>query len=162
MTDPVYGPAHELNRFLIGVLRNDGPLNTLLFPVWSPVIAGVPDTRIYNAHVAITDPKLLQILPRVIVECQQDVQNVEQPEPHKIATVNVWFHSIVPKDQYDLAEAIDVRIRTIMSSTYLTSARIIGSQLYEVDVRKRITETAFYDAWRITSAFQTEHVGVLA
>lgn len=162
MTDPVYGPSHELNRFLIATLHNDAPLQVLLFPTWSPTAVSANDTRIYNAHVGITDPNLLQVLPRIIVECQSDPQYVEQPEPHKIANVSVWFHTVVPKDQYDLAEAIDVRIRTIMSSTYLTSSRIIGSQLYEVDTRKRIVETAFYDAWRLTSAFYAEHVGVLA
>jgi len=162
MTDPVYGPAHEFNRLIITTLRADGPLQRLLFPFWNPVAVTDDDTRIYNAHVAIDDPKLLQILPRVIVECQQDVHDVEQPEFYRIASVAVWFHSIVPKDQYDLAEAIDVRIRTIMASTYLTSSRIITSPMYEVAPRKRITETAFYDAWRITSSFQAEHIGVLA
>lgn len=162
MTDPVYGPAHEVNRFLITTLRNDAPLQVLLFPTWSPTAVSANDIRIYNAHVAITDPNLLQVLPRIIVECQSDPLAVEQEDVARLADVKVWFHSVVPKDQYDLAEAIDVRIRTIISSTYLTSSRIIGSQLYEVDTRKRIVETAFYDAWRITSAFQTDNVGVLA
>lgn len=162
MTDPVYGPAHELTRFLIGVLKNDATLHTLLFPTWSPTPVSANDVRVYNAHVAITDPNLLQTLPRIIVECQSSPDDTEQPEPHRIADVSVWFHTIAPKDQYDHAEAIDVRIRTIMSSTYLTSSRIIGSQLYEADNRKRTVETAFYDAWRLTSMFYTDKLGVLA
>jgi hypothetical protein len=161
MIGSYYGPAHELNRRLIEVLRSDPQLGGLLFPAWSPTPVTPDDTRIYNAHVAIDDPKLLQILPRVIVECQQDIFDVEQPNP-KSGPVNVWFHCIVPKDQYDHAEAMDLRIRTIIASTYLTSSRIIASGLNEIAPRRRTVETAFYDAWRITSAFQAPNVGVLA
>jgi hypothetical protein len=157
-----YGPAHELNRRLIEVLRSDPVMGSLLFPAWSPTPVTTDDTRVYNAHVAIDDPKLLQVLPRVIVECQQDTFEVEQTDLVKSAPVNVWFHCIVPKDQYDHAESLDARIRTIIGSTYLTSSRIIASSLSEVATRRRTVETAFYDAWRITSAFQAPNVGVLA
>lgn len=159
---PVRSASAELTRRLIEVLRADGTITALLYPTWAPPQKNDNDTRVYNAHVAIDDPELLQILPRIIVECVEDPFDAEQDDVWHSSSVDVRFHSVVPKDQYDHADVINSRIRTIIDSTYLTNSRIIASKLTVVGRPRSTVETGFYDALRLTSTFNAPNVGVLA
>lgn len=159
---PTYGPAYELQRRMIEVLRADSALQELLFPLWNPTPVSPDDTRVYGSRPKIGNPKLLVVLPRIIVECQADTHDFEQNDITLSAPINVWLHSLTPKDQYDHAELMDARIRTIFGSTGLSNSRIIGADLYDVGGRRYFTETSFNDANRIVSEFAVASVGVLA
>lgn len=163
MTSPVTQPDYEMTRRLVEVFSADSALQSLLYPEWASPKQGPNDTRIYGAHADIRDIALLTILPRVIIDLQLLSNNWEQEdEDTNSAPVEVHIHSFAPKDQYDTAEKIDSRIRTIISSTYLTNSRIIASELVQNGPKRRSVETRFEDAWRLTTGYKAENVGVIA
>ena len=154
-------PDYELTRRLVEVFSEDADLQSLLYPSWSPAKVNTSDTRIYGAHADIRDPALLLVLPRVIIEATLEENEWEQRDVRRSSPVSVFIHSFAVKEQYHTAELIDARIRTIIGSTYLTNSRIIASELVSHGKRRRFVETRFDDAWRITSGFSAQNVGVL-
>ncbi len=161
MTAPTTSPDYELTRRLIEVFSDDAELQTLLFPDWSVPKQNVLDTRIYSAHTDIRHPDLLTVTPRVIVDARLDSNDWEQQDARLSSPVTVHIHSLVAKDQYHSAILIDTRIRTIISSTYLTSTRIIASELVQSGVQRRFVEKLFDDAWRLVTPYNAQNVGVL-
>lgn len=154
-------PDYELTRRLIQIFSADTTMQELLFPSWAPSSQGPKDTRIYGAHVDLREPSLLTVLPRIIIDSRLVSNDWEQPDIKRSGPVVVHFHSLSPREQYYGAELIDTRIRTILSSTYLTNTRIISSELVPEGQRRRYVETKFDDAWRVTSRFEAQNVGVL-
>jgi hypothetical protein len=155
-----FEPDYELLGRIVEVLRADAALNEMLFRLSAPVHA--MDTRVYSAYVDLPEePPIRSQLPRVLVEAAQIAKQYEQDVPEQpLGDVPVWLHTFAPVSNSQLAEELDARVRFVLTSTPLSTPRIIASGLVLVGQRRRTRETSF-PAWRITRQYRAPLVGVL-
>ena len=157
---PTVGPSYLMQKHLVKLLTEDEELQELLFPVWAPQEAP-EDKRIYGISPSINDRKIVDSLPRIIVETEQNSANWEQPDPSDSGPIHVYMHVFVPADHYNQGELIDWRIRTLIGSTNFSGADIIAAELIQTGARRRMVQSAFLDAWHIMTPYISRNVGVL-
>lgn len=156
---PQFGPARELGAFLIEKLREDEALNSYLFAGEAAVDAN--DHRIWLSDVELPE-NLRPILPRVLIEIITDSSNWEQETGTDDGPAEVWTHTFTPRDQADLGEYIDARIRTVIGSTWVSTARILGGELIQTGRRVKAREPLFNDARRLSTPYAIRNIGVIA
>lgn len=154
-----YGPARELAAFMIDVLRRDGGLNSYLFAGEAAINPN--DYRIWSSDVELPE-ELRPILPRILLEIITDSANWEQETGIDDGPAEAWTHVFVPRDQGDLAEHIDARLRMIIGSTTFSNDRILGGQLIQTGRRIKGREAQFNDARRLSTPYAIRNIGVIA
>lgn len=154
-------PDYEMTRRLVALFSEDATVQELLYPQWAEPKQNDLDSRIYDAHADIRHPAIIGILPRIIIDARILDNDWEQVDSAKSGPVIVHVHCLSRKDQYRTALLLDTRIRTIVSSTYLTDSRIIASELVQQGERREFVDKLFDDAWRLVTTYRAANVGVL-
>ena len=164
-----YPPEYEVTRRVVELLRADVTLCSsvvgsegLMYQLTPRLMVG--DDRVYSAYVELPEnSQLRSALPRIHVETRQDEFMTEQIDAAvPAASVTIWVNTIVPADREQLGEQIDARLRVVLMSTGLTSARILASGItVDAERRQKVREAALGGVWRITSVFRSRLVGVL-
>lgn len=156
---PAFGPGRELAAVLVERLRDDEALNSYLFAGTAAVDPN--DHRIWVSDVELPE-NLRSILPRILIEIITDSSNWEQETGTDDGPAEVWTHTFTPRDQGDLGEYIDARIRTVIGSTWFSTARILGGELIQTGRRVKARESQFNDARRLSSPYAIRNIGVIA
>lgn len=147
----------ELTRRVVGVLRADSALTTLLFSVKARI--NPADDRIWHAQVELPEGDLLRsVLPRVLVESVLTENAYEQAAA--LGAVGIITHTFTDADDWDLGDRIDARVREVLADN-VSDSRIASAELVPSGQRQVGREVAFNNAWRISTRYDTALAAVL-
>lgn len=152
--------ARLLTGRIVQVLRLDADIATMLFEDRPPVSPF--DDRVYSATAELPEEAVREVLPRILVAVVESAMDTEQDEASSsrpMADCAVFIHAFSEADDEDLGQRLAARARTVLTSTWLTDARIIVSKLTWVGSR-HARESSFRDAHRFTIELRT-NAGVL-
>lgn len=160
-----WGPEYELKAVIVAALRSDSQLTNLLYPADVPRVNTL-DTRIYESDTDMP-PELRGILPRILVEVDEDTSGWEQEDPAgDIGPATVRLHHFVAQFDRERIESLSKRttfiIRGLRGSTHDAPDRIIAAELVKTGPRMKGRESAFNDAYRLTETYLSRMVGVIA
>lgn len=161
-----YGPAYELRRRVVMLLRDDPTLSDIatgmLFPSYAPQTSE-NDLRVFAAGPDIPGGSIpISAFPRVTIETIQFAHNKEQEDPNVLqAPCKLWVHTTVEQVDEDLAEQVDAYVTKLLLSTGLSDARIIAGQLTLDGPRRDERLEELNGARAITTGFASALVGSL-
>lgn len=158
-------PSTEVAVAIINMLRADpvlsDPTTGMLFGTSWPQ-RDVEDFRVWTDQPDLsTDTASRDVMPSVFIEATQYPVDREQASTTLEGDVNIYVHTVAPRQFQELAERIDAHIAVKFVSTQLSGERIIAAALVPTGLRRVTRNAARDDAWEVITQYRSSSVGVL-